>query len=70
VDGGFVQIKRNTVTLLTARAIPANELDAAALESELAQPVPATVSPQERRRLMQQRERCRAMLRLARKVRA
>ncbi len=68
VDGGFVQIKRNTVTLLTARAIPANELNAAALESELAQPLPAAVSPQERGRLMRLRERCRAMLRLARKI--
>lgn len=67
VDGGFVQIKRNTVTLLTARAIPASELDAAALEAELAQPLPATATPEARQRLFQQRERCRAMLRLASK---
>jgi len=67
VDSGFVQIKRNTVTLLTAHAVAAHELDVAALEAQLAQPLPVTATPTDRQRLLQHRERCRAMLRAARK---
>lgn len=35
VDGGFVQVKGDVVTLLTQRAIPAGEIDVAAAEREL-----------------------------------
>jgi F-type H+-transporting ATPase subunit epsilon len=35
VDGGFVQITGETVTLLTARCIPADEIDTAAAAAEL-----------------------------------
>lgn len=68
VDGGFVQIKRDTVTLLTARAIPARELDARALEAELAQPLPRAATPEARQRQLVQRERQRSMLRIAKKT--
>ncbi|GBD36296.1 ATP synthase epsilon chain [bacterium HR36] len=70
VDGGFVQIKHDTVTLLTARAIPANELDARSLEAELAQAPPPAVTTEARQRQQAQRERQRAMLRIARKLTA
>jgi F-type H+-transporting ATPase subunit epsilon len=68
VDGGFVQVKRNTVTLLTAKAIPANELDARALEAELSQPLPPATTAEMRQRQLAQRERQRVMLRIARKL--
>ncbi len=37
VDGGFVQVKGATVTLLTARCIPVEELDIDAAEQQLAE---------------------------------
>jgi F-type H+-transporting ATPase subunit epsilon len=35
VDGGFVQVRANVVTVLTNRAVPAQELDATAAAKEL-----------------------------------
>jgi F-type H+-transporting ATPase subunit epsilon len=35
VEGGFVQVKREVVSLLTMRAIPVEELDVGAAEAEL-----------------------------------
>jgi F-type H+-transporting ATPase subunit epsilon len=35
VDGGFVQVRSDVVTVLTNRAVPAQELDAAAAAKEL-----------------------------------
>ena len=35
VDGGFVQVRDDVVTVLTSRAIPAERIDAAAAASEL-----------------------------------
>lgn len=35
VDGGFVQVKAEAVTLLTDRALPRDEIDAAEAEAEL-----------------------------------
>jgi F-type H+-transporting ATPase subunit epsilon len=35
VDGGFAQVRRNVVTVLTQRAIPAAQVDAAAAAREL-----------------------------------
>jgi F-type H+-transporting ATPase subunit epsilon len=35
VDGGFVQVRADVVTVLTNRAVPAHELDAAAAAKEL-----------------------------------
>ncbi|MCS7167040.1 MAG: ATP synthase F1 subunit epsilon [Gemmatales bacterium] len=67
VDGGFVQIKRDTVTLLTAKAVPAHELDVRALENELAQPLAPAATAEARERQQAQRERQRAMLRVAQK---
>jgi F-type H+-transporting ATPase subunit epsilon len=44
VDGGFVQVRANVVTVLTNRAVPAQEIDATAAaitESEFAEQVKA-----------------------------
>ncbi len=35
IDGGFTQIHQGTVTLLTQRAVPADEISSAAAEAEL-----------------------------------
>jgi F-type H+-transporting ATPase subunit epsilon len=35
IDGGFVQVRADVVTVLTNRAVPAQELDAAAAAQEL-----------------------------------
>ena len=35
IDGGFLQIRDNVVSVLTARAIPAEKIDAAAAQAEL-----------------------------------
>ncbi|MDW8221784.1 MAG: ATP synthase F1 subunit epsilon [Gemmatales bacterium] len=67
VEGGFVQIKRDTVTLLTAKAVPAQELDIRALENELAQPLAPAPTAEARQRQQAQRERQRVMLRIARR---
>ena len=44
VDGGFVQVAGNVVSVLTNRAVPVNKLDGAAAEKQLAAAVarPAT----------------------------
>ncbi len=62
VDGGFVQIRSNTVTVLTARALRANEIDVSAAEA-LLQPATEPGANGERR---EKQERARAQLRVAR----
>ena len=36
IDGGFLQVRSNVVSVLTARAIPADRIDTAAANAELA----------------------------------
>jgi F-type H+-transporting ATPase subunit epsilon len=62
VDGGFVQVRANTVTVLTARAQRAEDIDTAAAESAL-QSAPEAVPAQERAKAQ---DRARAQLRVAR----
>jgi len=62
VDGGFAQVRANTVTVLTGRALKANEIDVRAAEEAVHAP-PSEV-PAEERRMRQ--ERARAQLRVAR----
>ncbi len=64
VDGGFVQVRDDTVTVLTARAQRAEEIDAAAAEAALqAAPAPAA-TPQAREERIKAQERARAQLRI------
>jgi F-type H+-transporting ATPase subunit epsilon len=65
VDGGFVQVRGNVVTLLTSRAIPAEELTTQAAEAALlaAQAPAATPEAQEAQHKAQ--VRARAQLRIA-----
>jgi len=66
VDGGFVQIRSNVVTLLTDKAVPAEQIDAAAAEAELrtaaAKP---TKNPAEFEQNKKTQARARAMMRVA-----
>jgi F-type H+-transporting ATPase subunit epsilon len=64
VDGGFVQVKSNTVTVLTARALKPEEIDTAAAEAALQQPATATTAEAADARLKAQ-DRARAQLRVA-----
>src|SRR5262245_10798691 len=59
VDGGFVQIRGNVVTLLTAKAIPADQLTVEAAEAALraAQAPAATPEAQETQQKAQMRAR-------------
>jgi F-type H+-transporting ATPase subunit epsilon len=63
VDGGFVQVRDDTVTVLTARAQRAEEIDAAAAEAAL-QAAPAAATPQAREERIKAQERARAQLRI------
>lgn len=67
VDGGFGQVKDDVVTILTPRSRPADQLEAAALEKQLAEargetPAGDDAIDEKLRRL----DRLRAQLRLAR----
>jgi F-type H+-transporting ATPase subunit epsilon len=67
VDGGFVQVSDNLVTLLTGRMVPADQVDAAAAETQLREAMRRPVTTDE---LLQLRDRAvqqaRAQIRLAR----
>jgi F-type H+-transporting ATPase subunit epsilon len=65
VDGGFVQVRSNTVTVLTSRAQKAEEIDTAAANNVLHQPVTAGATATADARAKAQ-DRARAQLRVAR----
>jgi F-type H+-transporting ATPase subunit epsilon len=67
VDGGFVQVRANVVTVLTPRALKAEEItpDAAARALEAAQ-VPGK-NPEQQEAQLRAQERARAQIRIARK---
>ena len=66
VDGGFVQVADNVVSVLTSRAVPLEELDAETAQSQLAE---ALSKPANSPELMAIRDRAvaqsRAQIRLA-----
>tara|TARA_B100000809_G_C15079094_1_gene508982 strand:+ start:104 stop:505 length:402 start_codon:yes stop_codon:yes gene_type:complete len=68
LEGGFIQVADNTVSILTGRAIPVEQLDAAAaegqLESALAEPAVGMEQIEARDQLVQQ---LRAQQRVARR---
>jgi F-type H+-transporting ATPase subunit epsilon len=69
IDGGFVQVEGNRVTLLTNRAVPVRQLDVEAARAQLRKAFQLPVATKEqlaiRDRLMTQ---ARAQIRLASKV--
>jgi F-type H+-transporting ATPase subunit epsilon len=69
VDGGFAQVRADVVTVLTAKALPAEDIDpqAAAQQLTAAQAVvPKSPAEQDQRR--QAEMRARAMMRVAQKA--
>ncbi len=68
IDGGFAQIRGNIVTVLTSKAMPAEEINLASAEEALrsAQTVALTLETQEAH--LKAQERARAQIRLAHKA--
>jgi F-type H+-transporting ATPase subunit epsilon len=66
VDGGFAQVRSNVVTVLTARAVPAESIDPQTARQDLTAAqaaVPKSSDEQEARRKAE--DRARAMIRVA-----
>lgn len=70
IDGGFVQIRADVVTLLTARAIPAEEIKLPAAEQALGAAQKITTTPEEQEAQYKAQQRARAQIRLAHKTTA
>jgi F-type H+-transporting ATPase subunit epsilon len=70
VDGGFAQVRRNVVTVLTPRALNAEELSVAAATQALERAATPAKTPEERDKQMRAQAEARAQLRLARRVEA
>src|SRR5262245_62451001 len=70
VDGGFAQVQADTVTVLTNKAVPAGELDAAVANQQLAAAQASTAKTrQEQQNREKAEKRARAMIRVAEKER-
>jgi F-type H+-transporting ATPase subunit epsilon len=67
VDGGFAQVRANVVTVLTQRAIKAEDIDPTAASRALEAAPPAT-TPEAQQAHQKAKERARAQLRLARRT--
>jgi F-type H+-transporting ATPase subunit epsilon len=69
IDGGFVEIRDNVVTVLTPKALSEENLNVNAAERELENALQPAHSPDEQEQHLANQARARAKLRLARKVR-
>jgi F-type H+-transporting ATPase subunit epsilon len=67
VDGGFVQVRGDVVTVLTARAEPAETIDVPAVEAALEAARGVAAGEEAQKKQMQTQARARAQLRVARK---
>jgi F-type H+-transporting ATPase subunit epsilon len=68
IDGGFVQVRKDVVTLLTAKAIPAEELKAAAAETALQEALKPAATPESQEAHLKDQQRARAQLRIIHKA--
>jgi F-type H+-transporting ATPase subunit epsilon len=66
VDGGFAQVRDNVVTVLTPRALRAEEINSAAATEALEKAKRVAHTPEEQTALMQSQQRARAQLAVAR----
>lgn len=66
VDGGFVQVRANTVTVLTARAQRAEDIDPHSVEHALQAALAPAPTPQAQEEQLKKQERARAQLRMTR----
>jgi F-type H+-transporting ATPase subunit epsilon len=67
VDGGFVQVRANVVTVLTPRALKAEEVNAKAAAQALEAAKAPGKTPAQQEAQLRAQERARAQLRIARK---
>jgi F-type H+-transporting ATPase subunit epsilon len=67
VDGGFVQVRADVVTLLTSKAIPAEELKLPAAEAALQEALRPAVTPEQQDAQQKAQLRARAQLRILHK---
>lgn len=68
VDGGFVQIRDNVVTLLTSKAQPASELNPGAIDDALRGAQKVATTPEEQDALLQKQQKARTQRRILSKV--
>lgn len=69
VDGGFAQVRGNTVTVLTPRAIPAEEINEAAARRALEAAQEPSAANRDADARLKAQDRARAQLRIAQKLR-
>jgi F-type H+-transporting ATPase subunit epsilon len=69
VDGGFAQVRANVVTVLTARAQRAEEIDAEAAARTLEAEQAPALAPEAREAQIKAQHRARVQLRIARRAR-
>jgi F-type H+-transporting ATPase subunit epsilon len=68
VDSGFAQVRSNVVTVLTPRAIPAEEIDRSAARQALEEAMRPASTPESQEAQLKAQERARAQLRVAERV--
>jgi F-type H+-transporting ATPase subunit epsilon len=68
VDGGFAQVRANVVTVLTPKAIRAEEIDTAAATQALEAAKAPAHSPEDQATRQKDQERARAQLRVANRI--
>jgi F-type H+-transporting ATPase subunit epsilon len=68
VDGGFAQVRANTVTVLTSKALRATEIDTAAAARLVEQPQASGGAPQTAEQRHRVQETARVQLRIARQA--
>jgi F-type H+-transporting ATPase subunit epsilon len=69
VDGGFAQVRANVVSVLTPRAVRAEDIDPGAASAELAQALTPAANAKEQEVKLKAQERGRAQLRIANRAR-
>jgi F-type H+-transporting ATPase subunit epsilon len=67
IDGGFAQVRSNAVTVLTPRAVRAEDIDVPAAEQTLQAARTAATTPEDQQAQQRNQERARAQLRIARR---
>jgi F-type H+-transporting ATPase subunit epsilon len=68
IDGGFVQIRNNVVTILTSKAVPASQLNLAAARAVLTEALRPAATPEVQDVSLKAQQRARAQIHLAEKT--
>jgi F-type H+-transporting ATPase subunit epsilon len=68
IDGGFAQVRGNAVTVLTSKAMPAEEINLASAEEALKSAQGIALTPEAQDAQLKAQERARAQIRIAHNV--